>query len=263
MSKPLDASGYIFHHLQFWNYDLRILFPSLKSSFWVIHLDTVITSFVLGIIVFVGLALVVRRFSVEKPSKFQVAVEMIFGLIEEQIKDTLGYSDRFSISFAATMFLWIWAMNFMDLLPVDLMPWIVSHMGVPYWRAVPTADVSMTLAMAIGVSIILVQQSISHKGIWGYLKEIVAHPFPWYLFFVNIPFRIIEEFSRPVSLSLRLFGNIYAGELIFTLIALSPVVPQWGCFGLWWLMHLFIITLQAFIFMILSLVYLQSARATH
>lgn len=263
MSQSLDATGYIHHHLQFWNFDLRSVFPGLKSVFWILHLDTMIMSFIVGLIVFLGLAFLVRGFSVENPSKFQVAIEIIFGFIDDQIRDTLGYSDRFSISFAATIFLWIWSMNMVDLLPVDLLPWLAAKVGVMHWRAVPTADVSMTLAMALGVSIILIEQGIRHKGLKKYFMEIIAHPFPWYLFFVNVPFRLVEECARPVSLSLRLFGNIYAGELIFTLIALAPAVPQWACFGLWWLLHLFVVTLQAFIFMILALVYLQGARAAH
>lgn len=263
MSSSMDASGYIQHHLKFLDFDLRTVFPQLKSAFWMIHLDTVVTSVVVGLLIFVGLSWAVRGFKVAHPSKFQVAVEGIFEFIEAQIRETMGYSDRFSIALAVTIFLWIWGMNFFDLLPVDLLPWIASQFGIHYWRAVPTADVSTTFALSIGVSLLLVQQSIRYKGLLGYLKEIVAHPFPWYLFFVNIPFRLIEECSRPLSLALRLFGNIYAGELIFMLIALAPPGPQWVCYGLWWLMHLFIITVQAFIFMILTLVYLHSARAAH
>lgn len=259
----LNAATYIDHHLKFLDFDLRTVFPGLKSSFWILHVDTIITSFLIGLFLFGGLYFLASRFSVDKPSKLQVGIESIFELIDSQVRDTLGHSDSFAMSFASTVFLWIWAMNFMDLLPVDLLPVILEHFGVHYWRSVPTADVSMTLALSFSVTIVLIQQNISYKGLWGYFKEIVAHPFPWYLFFINIPFRLIEECSRPISLALRLFGNIYAGELIFTLIALAPVVPQWGCFGVWWLMHLFVITLQAFIFMILSLVYLHGARASH
>jgi F-type H+-transporting ATPase subunit a len=213
--------------------------------------------------IFGGLAMAVRSFRMHNPSKFQVAIEGIFEFITVQVQDTLGETDRQAIALSSTIFLWILGMNAMDLLPVDLIPWIASCFGLHEWRSVPTADLSMNFGLSIGVTIILIQQGIQYKGLGHYLKEIFAHPYPWYFFVANLAFRLIEEFSRPVSLALRLYANIYAGELIFFLIALIPYVPQWPCYALWWGMHLVIITLQAYIFMVLSLAYLQGARAAH
>lgn len=263
MSSELNATAYIQHHLKHLDYDLRTIFPTLKSGFWIIHVDTIVTSLFVGVLVFGTLMWAARRFRVYQPSKFQAAIECVFLFVDMQVKDTLGHSDRFSIALASTIFIWVWSLNFMDLLPVDLIPWFASLGGVHEWRSVPTADLSMNFALSLGVTIILIQQGIQYKGLKNYCVEIFAHPYPWYLFFINIPFRLIEELSRPVSLALRLYANIYAGELIFFLIALTPVIPQWVCYGLWWGLHVVIITLQAYIFMILSLAYLNGARESH
>ena len=263
MSSELNPTAYIQHHLKFLDYDLRQIFPMLKSSFWIVHVDTIVTSLVVGFIIFGTLMWAVRSFTVYNPGKFQVAVEAVFEFVASQVTDTMGQADRYAVALASTIFLWVWGMNFMDLLPVDLIPFIASLFGIHEWRPVPTADLSMNFALSIGVSLILVQQGIQYKGIKHYLMEIFAHPYPGYLFIVNVVFRLIEELSRPVSLALRLYANIYAGELIFFLIALTPLAPQWVSYGLWWGLHLVIITLQAYIFMVLSLAYLQGARESH
>ena len=154
-------------------------------------------------------------------------------------------------------------MNFMDLIPVDLLPVIAHSLGLEYFRAVPTADFSLTLAMGLGVLLIVIYESIKAHSLKGFLWDVLSQPFSIYLFPINIPFRLIEEFAKPTSLSLRLFGNMFAGELIFFLIALTPFWIQWLLGWLWLGLHLFVITLQAFIFMILTIVYVSIARDSH
>lgn len=153
-------------------------------------------------------------------------------------------------------------MNFMDLLPVDLLPMIFSWFGVPYLRVVPTTDPNLTIALAVSVFILILYYSIKVKKI-GFAKEILCSPFGPALFPINAIFRIIEELAKPISLSLRLFGNLYAGELIFILIALLPWWIQWTLGGMWALFHILVITLQAFIFMMLTIVYLSMAHESH
>jgi F-type H+-transporting ATPase subunit a len=151
----------------------------------------------------------------------------------------------------------------MDLLPVDLLPRIMGLFGVHNFKTVPTADLSMTFAMSLSVFFLIIYYNIKIKG-FGLLKELFTQPFGKWLFPLNILFRIIEELTRPISLSLRLFGNMFAGELIFILIAaLLPWWIQWIPGGIWAIFHILIITIQAFIFMMLTIIYLSMAHESH
>jgi F-type H+-transporting ATPase subunit a len=154
-------------------------------------------------------------------------------------------------------------MNFMDLLPVDLIPTLLSLTGVEHFRAVPTADVNLTFGLSLSVFFLLIYYNFKAKGAIGLGHEVLTKPFGAKLFPLNIAFRLLEECVKPLSLSLRLFGNLFAGELIFILIALLPWYIQWPLGGVWAIFHILIITLQAFIFMMLTIVYLSMATETH
>ncbi len=161
-------------------------------------------------------------------------------------------------------------MILMDLLPVDLLPLIASYMGVEYLRVVPTADLNLTFSLSISVFLLVIFYSIKIKGFGGFFKEIATVPFKsesiWMkilLFPANLLLKLVEELAKPVSLALRLFGNLYAGELIFILIALLPWWAQWMLGGPWAIFHILIVVLQAFIFMVLTIVYLSLAHESH
>jgi F-type H+-transporting ATPase subunit a len=153
----------------------------------------------------------------------------------------------------------------MDLLPVDLISWINHMVGNPeaHWRVVPSADINATFAMSLSVMILIIGYSIKAKGIGGWTKELFSAPFGPKLGPINFLFQMIELISKPISLALRLFGNMYAGELIFILIALLPTYAQWALGGPWAIFHILIITLQAFVFMVLTIVYLSLAVEDH
>ena len=160
-----------------------------------------------------------------------------------------------------SVFMWVFLMNLMDLLPIDLLPQLATSLGVPYFRVVPSADVNITLSMACGVFILIFAFSFKNIGVMGFVKSITMHPFHHPVFIpVNFVLEGVSLLSKPVSLGLRLFGNMYAGEMIFILIALIPLWwIQWVLNVPWALFHILIVTLQAFIFMVLTIVYLSMA----
>lgn len=255
----INASEYIQHHLKHWQWSP----VGDTASFWTFNLDTIFVSIFCGLVFFVTFYTAVRRAQVHNPGRFQVAIEGIIGFVDNQVITMLNERDTNVSSLALSIFMWIWLMNFMDLIPVDLLPFIASKLGVEYFRAVPTADLSLPLAMGLGVLVLIIFESIRSHSLSGFLYDVMAHPFSIYCFPANILFRVVEEVTKPISLSLRLFGNMFAGELIFFLIALTPFWIQWLLGWLWLGLHLFIISLQAFIFMILSIAYLGMARSSH
>jgi F-type H+-transporting ATPase subunit a len=259
MTNNITSSAYIQHHL----HNLQWHLGSGTSSFWVLNLDTLFFSIVLGL-TFLGIFYAAaRRATAGVPGKLQNAVEVMLEFVDTQVKDTMHVKDRFVAPLALTLFVWIFLMNLMDLLPVDLLPKIAGFMGIHYLRVVPTTDLSTTFAMSLTVFGLIIFYSLWHKGFKGFGKEILTHPFGIYLFPFNVLLRIVEEIAKPLSLSLRLFGNLYAGELIFILIALLPWWAQWPLGGVWALFHILIIILQAFIFMMLTIVYLSMAQDAH
>lgn len=254
----MSASSYVQHHLIHWAWT-----PTGMSSFWTLHLDTILISLLCGAFwlgVFIWCA---NRARVHNPSKLQTTVEMIIEGVNDQIVEIFQVKDNTIGALALTIFVWVWVMNAMDLIPVDLLPWIMAKFNVPYFRAVPTADLNMTAAMAISVFFLIQVEAIRAHKLSGFLWEALSHPFSIYFFPVNLGLRVVEEISKPVSLSLRLFGNMFAGEIMFLLIALTPFYIQWALAWLWLALHLFIITLQAFVFMLLTIVYLSMARSSH
>jgi F-type H+-transporting ATPase subunit a len=261
-TSPTTAE-YIQHHLHNLPFDMSTLTMG-KGSFWTIHLDTLLVSWILGI-AFLGIfRLVAMRMTLGVPGKLQNFIEIIIGFVDKTVKESFHGRSNLIAPLALTIFIWIFLMNFMDLIPVDLLPRASSALGVPYFRSVPTADPNATFAMSITVFALIIYYNLKIKGFRGFGKEILVSPFGPYLFPLNIMFRLLEEIVKPISLALRLFGNLFAGELIFILIAaLLPWWVQWAPGGIWAIFHILIIAIQAFIFMMLTVVYLSMAHESH
>ena len=246
------------------------------TGFWAWHIDTLVISFLLGALIVITSWRLGRRLSPDKPGGFQNTVEAILEFVSGQVRDAFPGHNPLIAPLALTIFLWVFLMNAMDLIPVDLLPWIGEHLGLEHLKVVPTTDLSTTLAMSLSVFILIIFYNIKVKGPVGYLKMFLFHPFGKYLIPVNIVMTLIEELAKPLSLGLRLFGNLFAGELVFLLIALIGGTLVTGLFGWlfwfplqvtldlgWLIFHLLVITLQAFIFMVLSIVYLGMAHSEH
>jgi F-type H+-transporting ATPase subunit a len=248
------ATGYIIHHLTPLHFG---------EGFWTLHLDTLFFSAVLG-----GLFVWFFKTAAEKatagvPGLVQNFAEMLIEFVDTQVKDSFHGRSQLIAPLALTIFCWVFLWNFMDLFPVDILPMIGSLMGVDYLRVVPSTDLNATFAMSISVFFLILFYSVKIKGPWGFAKELMFQPFgPWLLPF-NLLLKLVEEFAKPISLALRLFGNLYAGELIFILIALLPWYIQPALSFPWAIFHILIITLQAFIFMVLTVVYLSMAHEDH
>lgn len=265
------ATEYISHHLS----NLRV-----GEGFWALHLDTLFFSIVLGLL-FIGLFYyVAARAHAGVPGRMQNFVEMLVEFVDNQVKEVFHGHSRLLAPLALTIFVWIFLMNFMDLVPVDLLPAMASAMGVNYLRVVPSTDPNATLAMSLTVFVLIFIYGIRGKGFGGFTKEFLFHPFntPWCMPF-NLVLKIVEECAKPVSLALRLFGNLYAGELIFVLIATFTLGKTLASFEepstwvllvvqlllgmIWALFHILVITLQAFLFMMLTIIYLSMAHEAH
>ncbi len=267
-------TGYIAHHL---------VHLSAGEGFNALHLDSIFFKLLLAtlfVTVFIGVA---RRATSGVPGKLQCAVEMLVEWVDGLVKETFHGRSRLIAPLALTIFCLTFLMNFMDMLPVDLLPAAAHKVGIEHLRVVPTADLSTTFGMAICVFFLIQYYGIKHKGLGGFLTEFLTVPFhadgmvgKILLAPANLLLRLIEECVRPVSLSLRLFGNMYAGELIFILIAcmtlgagLNSTSTYLLGFGqiiagfAWTAFHVLIITLQAFIFMMLTVVYLSMAAEHH
>lgn len=269
--EALTTRDYIGHHLNNLQLDLRtfeLVNPHAENapSFWVLNIDSLFFSVLMGTLFLWLFRKVAVRATSGVPGKFQTAVEMIIGFVDSSVRDMYHGKSKVIAPLALTVFVWVLLMNALDLLPIDFIPYIGEHiLGLPALRIVPTADVSITLSMAIGVFILILFYSIKMKGIKGFTKELTLQPFNHPIFIpVNLILEGVSLLSKPVSLGLRLFGNMYAGELIFILIAgLLPWWSQWLLSLPWAIFHILIITLQAFIFMVLTIVYLSMASEEH
>lgn len=252
-TEVLDSSTYIRHHLQHWQWE---------TSFGTFNLDTLIISWVLGLLFIISFRWAAKRATIETPGTFQNMVEIIYEFVDRQVKDTFHGRSALIAPLALTIFMWVFLMNFMDLIPVDVIPLAAAKLGAPYFRAVPTADPNLTLGMSFSVFFLIFFYGIKVKGLKGFLIEFTCKPFGKHLFLANILLKIVEELARPISLALRLFGNLYAGEIIFILIGL---LGYWqGLLGLpWAIFHILVITIQAFVFMMLTIVYLSLASEDH
>lgn len=260
--EPLDAASYVQHHLQHLPLNLHN-FTLTKNGFLTLNLDTMIVSIGLGVLFLTLFWMVARSATSGIPGKLQNFVEIIVEFVDKTVRESFHGTSQLIAPLALTIFIWIFLMNLLDLVPVDLFPLVASWFGLPYFRPVATADLNATLGMAIAVFFLIIYFNFKVKGPVGLGKEILVSPFGIYLFPINILFRIIEEGVKPISLSLRLFGNLFAGELIFILLALLPWYIQWTLGGVWAIFHILIIAIQAFIFMMLTIVYLSMAHEAH
>ncbi len=254
------SSEYIVHHLT----NL-----TAGDGFWTLHLDTLIVSGFLGLVTFGFMLLVARRATSGVPPGWQTFIELIVSMIDTQVRDTFHAKSNLVAPLAITIFIWVFMMNLMDLVPVDFVPMTAHAAGVEYLKIVPTTDPNLTFAMSLTVFAIMIAFNFKFKGARGFLHEALTVPFGKWLFPVNLLFRIIEDIAKPVSLALRLFGNLYAGEMVFILLAvLAGAGFAWVPFATvlslgWALFHVLIITLQAFVFMMLTIVYMSMAAEHH
>ena len=267
---------YIVHHL----HHLQNKKQTGVVDFSVINFDSLFFTIAIGAFGCWLLWLAARKATSGAPGRFQAAVEILVEMVESQAKGIVhnAHSRKLVAPLALTVFIWIFLLNAMDLLPVDLLPWIGEHvLGLPYLRVVPTADLSITMALSIGVLIVCLVYNVKIKGAGGWVHELFAAPFgdKWFLYPINFLMQIIEFVAKTVSHGMRLFGNMYAGELIFLLIGLMG--GAWAMTGtgiglfighiiagsVWAIFHILIITLQAFVFMMLTLVYVGQAHDAH
>jgi F-type H+-transporting ATPase subunit a len=260
-----SPSEYIQHHLTF------LQKPVGEGSFWMINVDTVVTSLILGFIGLGFLWLVTRKATSGVPSKTQAFVELAVGFVNDQVKSIYHGQSLWVAPIALTVFFWVVLMNAMDFLPVDIMAMIYGWFGIHNWRSVPTADVNTTFALALSVFALMIIYGIKSKGVSGWTKELFVAPFGNHVLLwpFNFLFQMVEFISKPLSHSLRLYGNIYAGEIIFLLLGM------WAASGLvgtvfsgvlnlgWAIFHILIVLLQAYIFMMLTIVYLAMGEEHH
>lgn len=284
----LTSTEYIKHHLTNWTYGkmpdgtwkvAENGTEAQQMGFNAIHLDSMLWSVTLGIIFCLIFWLAARRANTGVPGKFQSAIEMVIEFVDTSVRETFHGKSRLIAPLALTIFVWILLMNTMDLIPVDFIPHLAAVVGSSvfgmdphhvYFKVVPTTDPNITLGMSLSVFALIIFYSVREKGIGGFVGELALNPFnpknP-VLKVIFIPINLILELvtflARPISLALRLFGNMYAGELIFILIALLPFWIQWALSVPWAIFHILVITLQAFIFMMLTIVYLSMASEKH
>jgi F-type H+-transporting ATPase subunit a len=341
-SENLTTGDYITHHLQNLTFGkhpdgewglAHSAAEAKAMGFWAFHVDTMLWSVVLGLIFYLLFRNVAKKANSGVPSRFQSAIEMIVEFVDNSVRETFHGTSRFIAPLALTLFVWIFFMNFMDLIPVDWLPWVAGKAGIHYQKVVPTTDVNATMGMSLTVFVMIIFFSIKVKGVGGFIAELTGQPFAAKgavgkaVFFVpNLLLELVALLAKPISLGLRLFGNLYAGELIFILIALvftagsglvatglssmfGEHIPAWFWvvataavfltlwlnikgklamkqtlwlllaemllvgglaflggqlmhFG-WAVFHLIVITLQAFIFMMLTIVYLAMAHEHH
>jgi len=258
---------YIQHHLT----HLRPVGTG-QHDFWAVHIDSVAVSLGLGVLFCLLFWLKARKATAGVPGRGQAFVEIVLEFVDGQVKDVFHGDRRILGPLALTVFMWVLLMNAMDLLPVDLLPWITEKFGVGHFRAVPTADINMTFAMSLTVFVLIIFYSFKAKGARGYMHELFTAPFGAHpaLWIPNFALNVVELVSKPVSLAMRLFGNMYAGELVFMLIAGlfsagSVLLYGMGIIGytVWGIFHILIIGIQAFIFMVLTIVYISMAHDHH
>jgi F-type H+-transporting ATPase subunit a len=266
---PANSTEYITHHLT----HLKV-----GEGFWSFHVDTIFMSVLLGIVTLALFHSVARKATPGVPSKWQAFVELVVEFIDTTVKEVFHLDRSFLAPLALTIFVWVFLMNAMDLLPLDFPGKVAGLFGVHYWRVVPTADANTTFAMSLTVLVVVLYYSVKAKGAGGYLHELFTAPFGAnpLLWLPNFLLNLVELLSKPVSLAMRLFGNMYAGELVFMLIALlgasvftltlgsaTGFVSQLLLGAGWAIFHILIITLQAFIFMMLTVVYSAMATEHH
>ncbi|MDA8110684.1 MAG: F0F1 ATP synthase subunit A [Betaproteobacteria bacterium] len=271
-SAALTPNEYISHHLSY---------LQVGQGFWSLNVDTLIMSGAVGCVVFGLMWLTARRATAGVPGKLQAFVEIVIGMVDQQVRDTFHAKSKLVTPLALTVFVWVFCMNVIDLIPVDFLPMLVEKgFGAGHFRVVATADANATFAMSLTVFALIRRCNFKFKGVGGFMHEVFASPFGIWLAPVNFVLRLIEEFAKPISLALRLFGNMFAEEVLFILLAVLGA--SWQVHGVgsffassaslagqvilslgWAIFSCLIITLQAFIFMMLTIVYLSMASESH
>jgi F-type H+-transporting ATPase subunit a len=267
-----SGTEYIAHHLGFLRFGQKAdgswgIAHSVEEAdamgFWAINVDSMLMSLLLGVI-FMGLFYFVsRRATSGIPSQLQNAVEFIIEMVQTTVKSTFFARNELIGPLALTIFCWIFMMNLMDLVPVDWIPLlaqVVAQDGHLYFKAVPTTDLNITAGFSISVFILVIYYSIKIKGMGGFLGEFAFHPFGKWALPLNLIMEIPSFLAKPVSLALRLYGNMFAGEMIFMVIAMVGMY-QLPLHFAWAVFHILIITLQAYLFMMLTIVYLNQAHS--
>ena len=268
-SGELTSGAYIKHHLQnltygkfpdgHWGFAESAL-EAKEMGFMAFHVDTLGFSFILGALFLFFFARAAKRASIDAPSGFQNFVESIIDFIDENVRGSFSGKNPMVAPLALTTFIWIVLMNTMDLVPVDWLPSLAVVLGIHFLKVVPTTDPNATFGMSIGIFILILYYSIKEKGLGGFVGELTLHPFGKWMLPFNFFLEGVNLLAKPVSLALRLFGNMYAGEMIFILIALLPFWIQWSLSLPWAIFHILIVLLQAFIFMTLVIVYMDMAH---
>jgi F-type H+-transporting ATPase subunit a len=281
VDQPPTANEYILHHLTF----LSNKEPKGIADFSVINWDTMFFSVTLALLFAGSFYFAARTATSGVPGKFQNFVELLVEFVNQQVKDTFHGTNKLLAPLALTIFCWVFLFNAMDILPVDLLPWAARFVGVEHLKVVPSTDLNVTFALALSVFVLIIYYSIKVKGLGGFVAEFTMQPFvsknpilKVLLIPVNLLLEIVPFLARPISLSLRLYGNLFAGEMIFLLLAtlslhgIAQLASMSGWLFIvfqvllalaWAVFHLLIITLQAFIFMVLTIVYLAMAQEHH
>lgn len=232
-------------------------------GFWAVHVDTIGFSLLLGALFLWLFRRAAAHATTGVPGAWQNVVEMTVEFVDDNIRTIFNRPHALVAPLALTIFCWVLLMNLMDLVPIDWLPALAAAAGLSHMKVVPTTDINATFGLSLSVFALILFYSIKIKGATGFVKELAAHPFPVWLFPVNLFLEGVNLLAKPVSLALRLFGNLYAGEMIFILIAaLLPFWAQWALSLPWAIFHILIVVLQAFIFMILTIVYLGQAHET-
>jgi F-type H+-transporting ATPase subunit a len=283
-SETITSSEYIRHHLQNLTCSLQqghfhcahTAEEAKAMGFWAFNVDTLLVSFVLGTVFLFFFSRVARSPAPGVPSGMQNFVEWVIEFIDNSVRGSFSAKNNLVAPLALTVFMWIFLMNFMDLIPIDWVPMLAAKLGVGHFKVVSTTDPNATFGMSISVFFIVLYYSIKMKGLGGFAAELTLQPFGKFGLPANIFLEGVNLIAKPISLALRLFGNMYAGEMIFILIAIMG--STWAGFTLvnatlfgsqillslgWGIFHILIITLQAFIFMTLTIVYLDMAHQEH
>lgn len=269
----VTATYYIQHHLQNLTFgkhpELGWKFASTAAEatemgFWAIHVDTMGWSIAMGVLFIWLFRKAGKMATTGVPGGLQNVVEIIFEFIENTVRSAFHGKNPIIAPLALTLFMWIFLMNSLKVIPVDYFPEMFARLGVEYMKIVPTTDVNATMGMALGVFALIIYYSLKVKGIGGFARELSLTPFNfWLLIPFNLVLEVVGLLVKPFSLAMRLFGNMFAGEVIFILIALLPFWAIWLLDVPWAIFHILIVTLQAFIFTVLTIVYLSAAHEQH
>ncbi len=261
----ITPSEYIAHHLS----NLKISVG--QGDFWTINVDSLIMSVIVGVIGLGVFWIAAQRVTSGVPGRFQSFIEIVLEFVDNTVKDVFPGDRSFLAPLALTIFVLVFMMNLMDLIPIDFVATFMHAIGVEHWKSVPSTDLNVTFAMSFTVFAMIIYFSFKAKGAGGFIHELFTAPFGAHplLWIPNLAINVIELIAKPVSLGMRLFGNMYAGELVFMLLGLlgmlggvytaGSIVLSWG----WAVFHILIILLQAFIFMVLSSVYIAMAHEHH